>query len=284
MGVIVDRKKKERYLLAVYSVVLLLSIVLIFVGLQITEQPDLKSIILNISTELFAIVLIFFVINKIFMVDQWNAEEKIELLTKSIENSKKTRAIDFFEYKINLSEYNKKSTKIEMCGVTLSSDINANFTLFREKILNGCDIKFMLIDPDSSAPEMSSLRSEDEGNDKYYRRKLDITFGDFEYLVKSINNSNIENKKTGKLEIKLLSYPPSFAINRFTKQNGEQELIIEMYAHKVGYDSPPMFRLNSKRDKKWFNHFSEQYDAMWNVAKKWSSNEKTQSKQQDIKT
>jgi len=51
MGVIVDRKKKERYLLAVYSVVLLLSIVLIFVGLQITEQPDLKSINLGSGDE-----------------------------------------------------------------------------------------------------------------------------------------------------------------------------------------------------------------------------------------
>ena len=263
-----DRKKKERYLLAVYTVVLLLSIVLIFVGLQI-EKPDLKSIVLNISTELFAIVLIFFVINKVFIVDQWNAEEKIELLTKTIKNSKKTSAIDFFEEKIDLSEYHKKSTQIELCGVTLSSDINANFTLFREKILNGHNIKFMLINPESSAPKISSLRSEDEGNDKYYRRKLDVVFGDLEYLIKSINNSNIEGKTIGNLEVKLLSYPPSFAINRFTKQNGEQELVIEIYAHKVGYDSAPMFKLNNKEDKKWFNHFSAQYDAMWNASEYW---------------
>ena len=272
-----DRKKKERYLLAVYTVVLLLSIVLIFVGLQI-EKPDLKSIILNISTELFAIVLIFFVINKVFMVDQWNAEEKIELLTKTIKNSKKTSAIDFFEEKIDLSEYHKKSTQIELCGVTLSSDINANFTLFREKILNGHNIKFMLIDPESLAPKISSLRSEDEGNDKYYRRKLDVVFGDLEYLIKSINDSNLENKTIGQLEVKLLPYPPSFAINRFTKQNGEQELIIELYTHKVGYDSPPMFKLNNKEDKKWFNHFSAQYDAMWDATEYWKPNKKVEEK------
>jgi hypothetical protein len=265
-----DRKKKERYLLAVYLVVLFLSIILVFIGVKLSEG-DARDIILNISTELIAVVLIFFIINKVFLVDQWNAEEKIEDLKKSIEDSKKTKAIDFFEEKINLSEFHKKSSKIELCGVTLSSDVNENFTLFREKILNGVDVKFMLIDPTSHAPKISSLRSEDEGNDKYYKRKLDVVFGDFEYLIRSIHDSKTKDQKIGNIEIRLLPYPPSFAINRFTSQSGEKSIVIELFTHKVGYESPPMFSLNSTKDKKWFIHFSQQYDAMWDKAKQWQS-------------
>lgn len=275
-----DRKKKERYLLAVYLVVFLLSLVLVLVGIKL-GSGDARDIILNLSSELIAIVLIFFIINKVFLLDQWNAEEKIEELKNSIEKNKKTRAIDFFQEKIKLSEIYKDSESIELSGVTLSSEVNENFTLFREKILSGHNVKFMLIDPRSSAPDVSSLRSEDEGNTNYYLRKLDVVFGDFEYLIESINKSKTEQQKIGKLEVRLLPYPPSFAINRFTNNNGEKEIVIEIYAHKVGYDAPPMFKLSSINDKKWFNYFSQQYDAMWDKATVWKPKVKKAEKTSD---
>jgi hypothetical protein len=127
----------------------------------------------------------------------------------------------------------------------------------------------MIIDPESHAPEISSLRSEDEGNTEYYKKRLNVVFGDFEFLNKTIQDSKNNNQNIGKFEVRLLPYPPSFAINRFTNKNGEKELIIEIYAHKVGYDAPPMFKLNSINDKKWFEYFSKQYDAMWEKAIPW---------------
>lgn len=271
-----ERMKKERYLLAVYLVVFLISIVLIIVGINLDpkEYEDLRGIILNISTELIAVVVIFFIINKIFLVDQWNADEKITELKEVLEKTKKTSAIDFFEKNINLTNFYENAIKIELSGVTLNSEVNKNFSLFRDKILEGHEIKFMLIDPKSTAPKTSSLRSEDEGNVQYYLRKLKVVFGDFDYLYKSIKNTLDEDILTKNFQVKLLPYPPSFAIHRITKNNGRKDIIVEIFPHKVGYDFPPMFVLNSKNDKEWYDFFSDQYDAMWDKATIWSFTDK----------
>lgn len=264
-----DRKKKERYLLAVYLVVFFISIILIFIGVKL-GTGDARDIILNIGTELIAVVFIFFIINKVFLVDQWNADEKISELRDLINKNKKTRALDFFKEKILLSQFYKDSKNIELSGVTISSEINENLVLFKEKILKGEDIRFLLIDPSSDIPKLlNSLRNESIGTNKYYDKKLDVVFEDFQYLFNVIKNHEKENKNIGNVEVRLLSYPPSFAINRFTKKSGEKNIIIEMYTHKIDHQSTPMFKLNDKNDTKWFNYFSKQYDSMWEKAKPW---------------
>lgn len=264
-----QRKKKERYLLAVYLVVFFISIILIFIGIKL-EIGDARDIILNIATELIAVVVIFFIINKVFLVDQWNADEKISDLKELIEKNKKTSALDFFKEKISMSYFYKHSIKTELSGVTISSEINENLILFKEKILKGESVKFMLIDPKSEIPDLlDSLRNESINTNKYYTKKLDVVFEDLKYIYKSINNQKRNDKKTGKIEVRLLSYPPSFSINRFTRESGEQDIVIEMYTYKIDHQFPPMFKLNSKRDKKWFSYFSKQYDSMWEKAKPW---------------
>jgi hypothetical protein len=266
-----DRRKKERYLLAVYLVVFLISIILMFIGVKL-GAGDARDVILNIGTELIAVVFIFFIINKVFLVDQWNADEKISELRDLINKNKKTRALDFFKEKVLFSRFYNDAKNIELSGVTISSEINENLILFKEKVLSGENIKFLLIDPKSEIPELlNSLRNENINTNKYYDKKLDVVFEDFNYLFKSINNQRKNNKQIGKIEVRLLSYPPSFSINRFTKKSGEKNIIIEMYTHKIDHQPPPMFILNDKKDTKWFNYFSKQYDSMWERAKPWKS-------------
>ena len=268
---IVDRRQRGRYLLSIYLVVLFGSLILIAIGLQLDPKVygDIRNIILSISTELIAVVLIFIIINKIFLVDQWNADEKIAKLIESFERNRKTNAIDFFKTNIDLLKFYTESKSIELSGVTLNSEIVKNFSLFREHILNGYDMKFMLVDPNSIAIKMSSLRSEDEGNDSYYLKKLDVVFGSFDFLKRSIENAVKANQKLGKFEVRLLPYAPSYAIHRITKKDNKKYIIVELYPHKIGNNGSPMFILDSEKDKEWYNYFSSQYDVMWEHAKVW---------------
>ncbi|MEA5568609.1 hypothetical protein [Anabaena sp. UHCC 0399] len=62
-----DKRKLKRYELAVYCLLLALSIILSFIGDQI-PQETIKSITINLASEMLAVGILFFLINRIFLL------------------------------------------------------------------------------------------------------------------------------------------------------------------------------------------------------------------------
>jgi len=180
----------------------------------------------------------------------------------------------FFRTIPDLGAYFKQATQIDLCGVTLTSTINKNFPMLRERLEAGARIRILLIDPTSHAIEMSAQRSDNPIDFEYYRRRLEGAFTDLAYLHKHYEDvrQTLKNpSKLGSLSVRLISYAPSFGITSLDFKKKEGIIFIEIYPHKFGYNTPPTFHLMHEQDKEWYTYFGDQFEQMWAAAKPWEA-------------
>lgn len=91
-----DRQRRSRYVLAVYLVVMSLAVILVLIGLFFTESPDWKSVWINLGTGLLGVVVLFFLVQRFFLADEWGLSDRIEQLVRRLELSERPSAEEFF--------------------------------------------------------------------------------------------------------------------------------------------------------------------------------------------
>ena len=168
-------------------------------------------------------------------------------------------AIAFFEKLPALDAYIQAANTIDMCGFTLTSAINKQFSNIRERIREGASIRLLIADPDSPALQMASLRSEQPDGGVYFRKRLEATFQDIEYLQQSWAEHQTQSTnpaKKGSLSVRLLPYAPSFGVLVFDRTQPYGKIIVELYAHKTFRESAT-FSLTSQRDGNWHEYFCQ---------------------------
>ena len=81
----VSKKQKLRYLLAVYLVVALAAIIL---GLIAFNQKNVtwQALLLNLSTELLGVVLVFLLVNILFLLGDWDLSDQVKELVQTLKN------------------------------------------------------------------------------------------------------------------------------------------------------------------------------------------------------
>lgn len=166
----------------------------------------------------------------------------------------------------------KKATKIDLCGVSLTSMISTHFATLRSRIEVGAELRILVIDSKSSAIEMTSERSTNPKDTMYYRRRLDSTFSELTYLNKfasDMKQKGRKGSKTGSLSVKLLSYAPSFSIVSLDSRDKEGLVQVEIFPHKFGFKARPVFTLSLDNDGEWYTYFVEQFEQMWKTATPW---------------
>ena len=126
-----NSKQKRRYLLAVYLVIAITAITFMVIGFS--EADSWKSIFLNLSTELLAIALEFFLVDFLFSIDDWNLSEKVQQLLTQIK-AERPEAIKFFEATPRFDEYLANAEQIDLCGVTLTTTVGKNFSNIRQRL------------------------------------------------------------------------------------------------------------------------------------------------------
>lgn len=269
-----DKQRRSRYVLAVYLMVLGLSVILVLAGLFFTKSPDWKSIWINLGTGLLGVVALFFLVQRFFLADEWGLSDRIEQLIKRLELSERPSAGDFFIKEPTLDEYVRSAIQIDMCGVTLTSAVNKQFANLRDRLANGASLRLLIADPDSMALEMSALRSEVPEDVEYYLKRLEATLRDISYLSRGgfgVEQQELQRDghQWGTFAVRLLSYAPSFGIYRFETATGKSDIFVELYTHGSGYATPPIFSLAPHRDKIWYDYFARQFEDMWQQAKPW---------------
>jgi len=181
-------------------------------------------------------------------------------------------AMAFFRTIPDLSVYFKQAIQIDLCGVTLTSTINKNFPLLRERLESGARLRFLLIDPSSRAIEMSAQRSENPIDFEYYQRRLEGAFTDLAYLQKyyeDIKQNHKSSSRLGSMSVRLIPYAPSFGMVNLDTKKKQGIVFVEVYPHKYGYNTPPTFHLTPEQDKDWYTYFVGQFEQMWDAAKPW---------------
>ncbi|MDQ2996307.1 MAG: hypothetical protein M3R61_04535 [Chloroflexota bacterium] len=181
-------------------------------------------------------------------------------------------AMAFFQKPPNPEPYVQRSSQIDLCGVTLTSAINKQFSNLRERLKEGASIRILVADPDSLALTMSASRSESPEDIGYYGKRLEATFNDIKYLHESWKElQQLDNTpKKGSFSVRLLSYAPSFGVSSFDANRATGIVFVELFTHKSGFRSPPTFDLTAQRDGEWYKFFTTQFEEMWQSAKEWS--------------
>jgi hypothetical protein len=273
-----DKRRQTRYVIAIY--VILASIAIILWILAFYEKDSfLQSTYLNLSTGFIGVVAVFFFVNLLFLVDDWQLSERVKNLLTRLEEGSSAR--DFFEKPQAIDTYIRSAYQIDLCGVTLTSAINKQLSNIRDRIKDGADVRVLVVNPLSLGLEMSTFRSENTDDFDYYKQKLETTFNDLEYLHKiwqDFKSQYGDKSKIGNFSVRLLSYAPSFSIFSFNANRSNGVLLTEIFPHHAGYGAPPTFSLKPERDGEWYQYYINQFEEMWKAATPWHPETEAQMK------
>jgi hypothetical protein len=205
--------------------------------------------------------------------DRLNREilsDQISELRKSLPD--RPSATAFFRPASDFNSRFKSAMQIDLCGVTLTNTINTQFTVLRDRLQSGAKIRFLIIDPESQAIDMSAQRSVNPKDTAYYQRRLEGTFADLTYLYKfneDIKKSKKKGNDIGDVSVRMLTYAPSFGITSLDSDSKLGVVRVEIYPHRFGFKTPPSFMLTLENDKEWYSYFVEQFEQMWKTSKPW---------------
>lgn len=207
--------------------------------------------------------------------DRLSREALAEQITELKRNlPDRPSALSFFRQDKDFDSHIKTAIQIDYCGVTLTNTINTQFAILRERLQAGAKLRFLIInpDPETHAVSMSAGRSVNPKDTIYYQRRLESTFADLTYLQKfceDLRSSKRKSSGLGSISVRLLAYAPSFGITSLDA-NGKQGIVrVEIYSHRFGFNTPPIFTLTPENDKEWYTYFVEQYEQMWGTSEPW---------------
>ena len=183
----------------------------------------------------------------------------------------------FFSPKVDYATRLGQATQIDLCGVTLTTTIDKNYSILRERVESGAHIRVLLIDPNppSQALNASVQRSDNPQFDtEYYQLRWKTTITDLTNLHRHLDKLKSEKKtsKIGSLSVRLLPYAPSFKIISFDSRKKTGTVYIEIYPHKKVTSMIPIFEVTRVDDKEWHGYFLDQFKLMWDSATPWEPN------------
>ena len=260
-------KKAWEFLLHNYDAAFTIGVGIVAGFFGVLGGNDQQSILLGVISATLA------ALSYSLIRDRRNREtlsEQIAELRRSLPDRPSAKAFfrPMHDFEIRL----KNATKIDLCGVSLTSTVSTHFATLRSRIEAGAELRILVIDPKSSAIKMTSERSTNPKDTLYYRRRLDSTFSDLSYLHKFADDMKEKGRKgsrTGSLSVKLLSYAPSFSVVSLVSADKEGLVQVEIFPHKFGFKARPVFTLSLDNDGEWYTYFVEQFEQMWNAATPW---------------
>lgn len=220
-------KGRQRYVLAVYLLLAALSVIFALLGTRLQETNPLRGLFLNLSTEVAGVVLIFFVVNQLFLLDRdRDLLKEIETIRNSIKSRFSPLLNEPQSYEqFRLEDLIEGAHSIDLLGLTL---VNL-FSMFRdslvEAIREGAHVRVVLVDLASPAGEL--MHDAMYGTDVYIQdAKRSLAYiAQIEDSIKEIDATK------GSLAVKVTSWLPSCSI---IIVDGDNETGIM----KVGINSP----------------------------------------------
>lgn len=264
---------QKRLQIATYSILALLSVLLFFISYARDSEGFLGNALLNLATELIGVVIVFAIVDRIFLREEYSLFDKVSQLIDRLKNGPK--ASEYFKEEISLSKLMEQAKKIDLCGVTLTSTINNHLFTLRDQLKNGTHIRVLIIDSESLAPKIATKRSANTEDFTYYMKRVDTTLGDLIYLYEELERCRINKSypsNLGTLSVRLISYPPSFSILSFDSDRPNGTVISEIYPHHQGFDKPPLLCMSANNDKHWHHFYTQQFEEIWGNGKVWLPN------------
>jgi hypothetical protein len=168
----------------------------------------------------------------------------------------------FWKSKRSVETDLSRARDIRIVGAILSRTIRDYRPILEERLSKGAQVKIMVMDPDSTAPDQAMLRSKGVSSRQFYVDNLRPTIERIGFLSETSQH----------IELGLLPYKPAYGMILIDVDDKDGLIIVEMYPHHSDAFAPT-FELHSSLDAQWYNYFSEQFNTMWSRAQKYKGSE-----------
>lgn len=180
-----------------------------------------------------------------------STRETIEMLSDKFTSSKS--ADDYFwKEKRSLEHHLSQAKSIGFVGASLSRTLRDYSNILEKRLRLGAEVRIILMDPDSTAPDQAVLRSKGVPNRQFY----------IDTLRPSLERARMLSETSNKVDLGLLPYKPAFGMVVIDPEEPYGRIIVEMYPHHSdGF--APTFDLQPDRDPQWYPFFQKQFDNLW---------------------
>ena len=154
-----------------------------------------------------------------------------------------------------LKEFGQTASELIAIGISHIGLLQTQLGFFEQKLREGCRLRFVLLDPDSSSLQSWNLIA-----------TVSTTQSDIQTALELLKSLTHLDKTKGKCEVRLTQavLPYGMLIADVNKPTGE--IIVEMYTYKTSPEERPNFRLTPS--DRWFEFFKTQAEKIWNESEK----------------
>jgi hypothetical protein len=140
-------------------------------------------------------------------------------------------------------------------GESMTRMVQAGRADIRRLLLDGGEIRIMLLDPTNKAV----VQAADRSREQRLRSRIRSTLEELESLHAVV---------PGNIEIRVSPFVPRVGIYAFDLGRPTGVIFVQHYEYKSLYDSAPVFRLEA-RDGFWYEHFAAEAGRMWENGLPW---------------
>lgn len=183
--------------------------------------------------------------------------------TTVFESYKRNDVKNVYEYKNLISQ----SKTIDIVGYTCKTIVDDCRTEIVKSVLNGCHVRIVIIEPNSSASQLVMENS----MLKLIEKDIESAIIRVGAIISGIeNNSSNQQNETGKFEIRFMNWIPSFSLFMADRDFNSGSLKITI--HHMSYFTPdkdPAIRklIFKSIEKDAFNYFYDQFERIWKTSK-----------------
>ncbi|RIK73280.1 hypothetical protein DCC62_17710 [candidate division KSB1 bacterium] len=144
------------------------------------------------------------------------------------------------------------ATEIWAAGISLVSIIRPYDNFYLQKLRDGCNLRFLLLDPNSKAAEVWNKKQQTPTAKK-----------DIKLSLQSLDNLIKHRNLKGKCEVRLAQAFLPFSLVIVNGQKDYGKMTVEMLAYKKNLHDRPHLQLTKRDHEKWFRFFSDQFEILW---------------------
>ena len=158
-----------------------------------------------------------------------------------------------------------RATDLLAIGSNLEYTLHMHRDLFEQNLRRGDTIRVVLVDPNSSACDMTAKRQP-------YLLDLELQRAKIRSALNALRD--LQEQTSGMLEVRLIDYPLSRGGILIDSDTPSGTLYLWNYAFRTNAKNKPKFVLRPA-DGFWYDYFRDEAKAIWNSATSWQSENTT---------
>lgn len=155
----------------------------------------------------------------------------------------------------------RKAKTIDFIGVNLKQSLENWGTLLEAKVKEGTRIRIIMMDPDCPGGLSAAANRSNDEDENMLRSQ-------YEYSIRKIKQLKKVSKFASGITLRLVKYPPSFAMILINQGGKGGWGSIKVYGHNGVLEGVhPNFEIYPWREVWWFEYFAHQFNSLWTSEK-----------------